>query len=193
MKRVEDWIGDLKPPAFPADKIDPAKAAAGKPLYERHCAECHAFGGKLTGQVTEMARIGTDPGRANSFTAELAARMNTLGTGRPWKFTRFRDTDGYANMPLDGVWLRAPYLHNGSVPTLRDLLNKPESRPAAFWRGYDVYDYSAVGFVSSGADAERGGFQFDTAKRGNSNAGHLYGVDLKDAEKAALVEYMKTL
>ena len=48
--------------------------------------------------------------------------MNTIGTGKPWKFSHFRKTDGYANMPLDGVWLRAPYLHNGSVPTLRALL-----------------------------------------------------------------------
>ena len=44
--------------------------------------------------------------------------MNTIGTGKPWKFSHFRKTKGYANMPLDGVWLRAPYLHNGSVPTL---------------------------------------------------------------------------
>ena len=66
--------------------------------------------------------------------------MNTLGTGTPWKFSHFRKTDGYANMPLDGVWLRAPYLHNGSVPTLRALLF-PEERPAVFYRGYDVYDW----------------------------------------------------
>ena len=48
--------------------------------------------------------------------------MNTIGTGKPWKFSHFRKTNGYAGMPLDGIWLRAPYLHNGSVPTLRALL-----------------------------------------------------------------------
>lgn len=193
MKRVEDWIWELKPPPFPPEKIDRTKAAAGKPLYDRWCAECHSIGGKRTGQTTPLEEIGTDPERVTSFTAELAARMNTLGTGRDWKFTRFRKTNGYANMPLDGVWLRPPYLHNGSVPTLRDLLTKPDDRPAVFWRGYDVYDYQAVGFVSQGPAAEREGFRFDTSVKGNGRLGHSYGTTLKPNEKAALVEYLKTL
>jgi hypothetical protein len=75
--------------------------------------------------------------------------MNTIGQGKPWRFSHFRKTDGYANMPLDGIWLRAPYLHNGSVPNLRALLF-PEERPAEFFRAYDVYDWANVGFVSSG-------------------------------------------
>ncbi len=82
--------------------------------------------------------------------------MNTIGEGKPWRFNHFRKTNGYANMPLDGLWLRAPYLHNGSVPTLRALLF-PEERPAVFYRGYDVYDWTNVGFVSSGPEAEAGG------------------------------------
>ena len=68
--------------------------------------------------------------------------MNTIGDGKPWAFSQFRKTQGYANMPLDGLWLRAPYLHNGSVPDLRALLF-PEERPAAFYRAYDVYDWDA--------------------------------------------------
>jgi hypothetical protein len=119
--------------------------------------------------------------------------MNTLGTGRPWKFTHFRKTDGYAAMPLDGIWLRAPYLHNGSVPTLRALLEPSEQRPAVFWRGYDVYDYANAGFVSSGADAEKVGFRFDTAAKGNGRAGHLYGTGLPPKDKENLLEYLKTL
>jgi len=192
MKRVEDWIWDLPAPPFPKS-IDAAKVAAGKLLYAKHCADCHAFGGKLTGQVVPLAEIGTDPERVNSFTMDLTARMNTLGTGRPWKFSHFRKTTGYAAMPLDGIWLRAPYLHNGSVPTLRDLLNKPEDRPSVFWRGYDVYDFDAAGFISTGPDAERDGFKFETSKRGNSAQGHTYGTTLTVAEKTALIEYMKTL
>ena len=72
--------------------------------------------------------------------------MNTIGAGRPWQFSHFRKTNGYAAMPLDGIWLRAPYLHNGSVPTLRALLFLDE-RPARFYRAYDVYDWRAVGFA----------------------------------------------
>jgi hypothetical protein len=96
-------------------------------------------------------------------------------------------------MPLDGVWLRAPYLHNGSVPTLRHLLEAPDKRPAVFWRGYDVYDYADAGFVWSGPEAEREGFRFDTAAKGNSRAGHVYGTQLPQARKAELLEYLKTL
>ncbi len=130
MQRIEEWIWELKPPAFPPEKIDAARAARGRPLYEKHCGGCHAPGGQRTGQVVALDEIGTDPERLNSFSPALAEKMNTLGTGYPWKFSHFRKTNGYAAMPLDGVWLRAPYLHNGSVPTLRDLLNAPEQRPA---------------------------------------------------------------
>jgi mono/diheme cytochrome c family protein len=193
MKRVEDWIWTLPAPAFPKDKIDHERAAAGAALYGKLCADCHSPGGKRTGTTIPLAEIAADPERLNSFTPELAARMNTIGAGRPWKFTRFRKTGGYAAMPLDGVWLRAPYLHNGSVPTLRLLLEKPVARPAVFWRGYDTYDYENVGFVWSGPAAERLGFRFDTALPGNGRGGHLYGTDLNPAEKDHLLEYLKTL
>jgi hypothetical protein len=191
MQRIEEWILDFPPPAFPANQIDRARADLGARLYARECGSCHDFGGARVGQVTPLPEIGTDPERVRSFTPELVEKMNTIGEGKPWRFTHFRKTDGYANMPLDGVWLRAPYLHNGSVPTLRALLF-PGERPATFFRGYDVYDYRSMGFVSTGADAERVGFRFDTALRGNANSGHLYGTQLRPAEKEAILEYRKT-
>ncbi|MEO8592951.1 MAG: cytochrome c [Candidatus Solibacter sp.] len=193
MKRVEDWILDLKPPPFPSERIDSKRALAGRLLFEQHCAECHALNGKRVGQTVPIDEIGTDPERLNSFTKELADKMNTLGTGKPWRFSHFRKTNGYSSMPLDGVWLRAPYLHNGSVPTLRDLLKPAGERPAVFRRGYDVYDYEAAGFVSSGPEAEREGFRFDTSVRGNGRQGHEYGTRLTPAEKLNLIEYLKTL
>jgi len=193
MKRVEDWIWDLRPPGFPKDKVNWSRVDSGKTLFGKHCGECHAAGGKLVGQVLEIDKIGTDPERLNSFTAELVEKMNTLGSGREWQFRHFRKTNGYASMLLDGVWLRAPYLHNGSVPTLRDLMKPPEERPRLFYRGYDVYDYTNVGFVSSGAGAERFGFRYETTAKGNSAGGHVYGTSLKPKEKDDLIEYLKTL
>jgi hypothetical protein len=145
------------------------------------------------GQTVDIAQIGTDPERLNSFTEELAVKMNTIGEGKPWKFSHFRKTNGYAAMPLDGVWLRAPYLHNGSVPTLHDLLTAPAERPQVFWRGYDVYDFDKGGFVSSGPEAEREGFRYDTSTRGNGRQGHAYGTDLPAGAKRELLEYLKTL
>jgi cytochrome c peroxidase len=161
-------------------------------VYERACATCHAPNGAQIGQVTELTEIATDAERLHSFTPELAKRMNTIGRDKPWAFRRFRKTNGYANMPLDGVWLRAPYLHNGSVPTLRALLF-PEERPQVFYRAYDVYDWKNLGFVSAGAEAEAEGVRFDTTVKGNSNAGHLYGANLTAGERESLLEYLKTL
>jgi hypothetical protein len=192
MRRIENWILDLKPPAYPASRIDQARASDGRRVWEQACASCHSVESPQIGQVTTLGNVGTDPERLNSFNAELARGMNTIGEGRPWRFHHFRKTEGYANMPLDGLWLRAPYLHNGSVPNLRALLF-PEERPAVFYRGYDVYDWTNVGFVSSGAEAEANGVRFDTNLKGNSNAGHVYGAKLSRQEREQLLEYLKTL
>ena len=192
MRRIEDWLLDFPAPKYPAARIDTARAENGRRVYASACASCHDFGSASVGQVTPVESVGTDRGRLDSFTPALATAMNTIGRGRPWAFSHFRKTQGYANMPLDGLWLRAPYLHNGSVPDLRSLLF-PEERPATFFRAYDVYDWDRVGFVSRGGAAEREGVPFDTSLRGNANTGHVYGADLPTADKVALLEYLKTL
>lgn len=189
MRRVADWLLDLPPPPFPAARIDEARAARGLAVYGRHCAACHAFTGEQIGRVTPIDEVGTDRGRLDAFTAQLATRMNTLGEGRPWKFSHFKKTIGYANLPLDGVWLRAPYLHNGAVPSLRALLF-PEERPSRFRRGDDVYDYDRVGFL---AEPDGAAFIHDTALPGNGNQGHRYGTDLGVEDKLDLIEYLKKL
>jgi mono/diheme cytochrome c family protein len=192
LDRVAAWILDLKPPPYPADRINRALAAAGAPIYRANCASCHDVGQPRVGQAIDIAEIGTDPERLRSFTPELVTQMHTIGTGTPWRFSHFRKTNGYAGMPLDGIWLRAPYLHNGSVPTLRALLLL-DPRPSRFYRAYDVYDWEGVGFVASGPEAEQRGVEFDTSLRGNGNAGHNYGTELPVADREALLEYLKTL
>jgi RoxA-like, cytochrome c-like/Cytochrome C oxidase, cbb3-type, subunit III len=193
MKRIEDWLWDLPAPKYPY-AINEQLATQGAALYQQHCASCHAFGGAQVGKVDPIDQIGTDRARLDSYTYELLENQNTLYSGYPWRFSHFRKTDGYANMPLDGVWLRAPFLHNGSVPTLRDLLETPDKRPANFYRGYDVFDQIKLGFVSDVSEENgRKFFKYDTSLPGNSNAGHLYGTNLSPAEKDALVEYMKKL
>jgi hypothetical protein len=185
-------VGTYRDAAFPAARLNAALAGAGKPVYQQQCARGHDIGQPQVGQTIDIADVATDPERLQSFTPELAVQMNTIGTGRPWRFSHFRKTNGYAAMPLDGIWLRAPYLHNGSVPTLRALLFLDE-RPARFFRAYDVYDWHAVGFVSTGAEAEGQGVAFDTSLRGNDNGGHTYGRELSSADREALLEYLKTL
>jgi hypothetical protein len=190
--RVAAWIRTLPAPPFPPDRIDQELVDAGRQIYNQQCASCHALGGARVGQSEPLSIIGTDPERALAFHDGIAKLMNTYGSGREWAFENFRSTGGYANSPLDGIWLRAPYLHNGSVPTLYDLLLPADQRPTQFYRGYDVYDYERLGFVSSGPEAEAVGFLFDTTQRGNGNGGHGYGTELTEQERRALLEYLKT-
>jgi hypothetical protein len=142
--------------------------------------------------VIPIDEVGTDRSRLATWTPAAAEAANAYGDGRPWKFSSFRRSSGYVAVPLDGVWLRAPYLHNGSVPTLADLLEPADARPKRFWRGFDLYDGVKMGFVSAGADAERMGTLYDTSRPGNGNGGHLYGTTLPAESKKALLEYLKT-
>jgi hypothetical protein len=214
LTRVTDWIEGLLPMRYadhaPAGlrgkdaqgnnlpPIDMALAAQGSTLFDRHCGSCHAPQGDRVGRVEPISDLGTDPERIAEFTPALADALNRLGT-KQWQLRHFRLQNGYVNNLLDGLWLRAPYLHNGSVPTLRDLLNKQELRPKQFCRGGDVYDWVNLGYVSAttaGADGKPHcptSYRYDTTVRGNSNGGHLYGTYLSDAEKNALLEFLKTL
>jgi len=197
IKRVEDWLLEAKPPKYPFP-IDATLSAKGGAVYKQYCAGCHGasgsdFSGTYVGKVTPIDEIATDRRRLDSYTTELAVNQSTLYAGYPWRFTHFRKTFGYANMPLDGLWLRAPYLHNGSVPTLRDLLERVDDRPKVFYRGNDLYDPVRVGFVSNLPDENgRHYFEFDTKVEGNSNVGHTYGTELGADDKTALVEFLKT-
>jgi hypothetical protein len=209
LKRVRDWIWTLAPPKYPY-AIDQALAARGAPLYAQHCIECHADGrfrdgvktGSRVGQVEPIDRIGTDRHRLDSYTFAFASNQAGLYPGSEYRFTHFRKTNGYASQPLDGIWLRGPYLHNGSVPTLRELLDPPESeaqgkgtgfRRTKFYRGYDVLDPVRVGFISDVPSENGREFTaYDTTKPTQSNRGHMYGIELSNDDKNAIVEYLKT-
>jgi mono/diheme cytochrome c family protein len=192
LARMQDWLMNLPPPKYPY-AIDEQLTAKGNAIYAERCASCHNAGGQTTGSVVPVDQVGTDRHRLDMWTAAAATAYNNYEPGYSWGFKNFHKTNGYVSPPLDGVWLRAPYLHNGSVPTLVDLLTPPAQRPILFWRGYDVYDQEKVGFVSNGAEAETAGFRYDTSIPGNGNGGHEYGTTLSDADKKALIEYLKTL
>ena len=199
--RVADWLLTLPPPPSPI-ATDDAAAAEGQALYMDHCAACHGyldddgdyrFEGARLGQVEPIDAIGTDPARLDSYTTAFRDRqLSDLFAGTPYQFTHFVKTDGYANHPLDGLWLRGPYLHNGSVPTLADLLRPPVDRPVAFVRRSDVIDQENGGFLSPACDpsAPVDGFCFDTTLPGNGNQGHDYGTGLSDADRSALLAYL---
>ena len=192
LQRIHDWIWTLPPPRYPFP-IDSTRSARGKAVFDAQCAGCHSFGGSKTGTVENLASVNTDPYRLNSYTYIFCVNQAQLYPESRYRFTHFSKTDGYANQPLDGIWARAPYLHNGSVPTLLDLLTDPTNRPKQFTRGYDVYDQQRVGFVSDTPEARSAGTLYDTSIPGNGNGGHLWGTRLPDDQKRDLIEFMKTL
>jgi hypothetical protein len=99
-------------------------------------------------------------------------------------------TKRYVARPLLGVWATAPYLHNGSVPMLHDLLLPAKERPRSFPLGHHDFDLVKVGYRTT---VENPRFSFDTTLLGNANTGHEYGTSLSDAERQALIEYLKTI
>lgn len=123
---------------------------------------------------------------------------------------------GYKPRPLEGVWATPPFLHNGSVPTLYQMLVPPSKRDAKFFVGRREYDPVHVGYVTTpDADGEDDGFWLDTSLKGNHNTGHAFAADadswrkhrqdpqahplpsgvigpeFTDAERFALIEYLK--
>jgi hypothetical protein len=97
----------------------------------------------------------------------------------------------YAARPLYGVWAAAPYLHNGSVPTLYDLLLPPEQRPKTFALGAREYDPVKLGFVVT-TNCSQQDCLVDTTRTGDGNGGHIWGTDLSASDRMALLEYLKT-
>jgi hypothetical protein len=115
---------------------------------------------------------------------DLGAAMQSLQSAPP------SDPMSYKGRPLDGIWATAPYLHNGSVPTLNDLLLPQSQRPSSFYVGSREFDPVNVGLSTSQVP---GSFRFDAALPGNSNAGHTWGTTLTPEQRMALIEYLKSL
>jgi processive rubber oxygenase RoxA-like protein len=100
----------------------------------------------------------------------------------------------YESRVLHGIWATAPYLHNGSVPNLWELLLPANQRSASFMVGSKVYDQKNVGYVTDSSPFKDGKLVVGAgAEAGNSNAGHEFGVDLSEDDRWALVEYLKQL
>ncbi len=216
IRRASNWLLDLKAPPSP-HRPDFAAVGRGRTIYARanlapgtpSCASCHGyqgssgyvFKGQLVGRVTPIGQVGTDPGRLNSYTEAFRhEQLTNLFRNSRYAFRHFKKTNGYANQPLDGLWLRGPYLHNGSVPTLAALLESPERRPVAFLRGVDLVDWRNGGFISPpcqpGDRPLRYGPRslpcFETRLPGNGNGGHRYGTQLSPRDKADLLAYLLT-
>lgn len=208
---IEAWILSLAAPKYPYP-IDAPLAAQGKLVFSKHCAECHGTytadgtgsaegAGTWPEKIIPLADIGTDPVRLEALTVTGRRKYGDSWFTRTSKTTTLIEPGGYVAPPLDGIWASAPYFHNGSVPTLWDVLH-PTSRPIVWKRTIDGYDREKVGLEAARLDevpkadkdvpraARR---YFDTRKPSKSAAGHQYPEALDEAEKRAVLEYLKTL
>lgn len=201
LEKSTSFLHGLPSPPYPF-AVNKDRAMRGAKLFADNCASCHKAG---DAQIYPLAELGTDVSRSKAFTPYTLEKFNAALKDSCRNGSVCQDipeniiqkTAGYVATPLDGIWARAPYLHNGSVPTLRQLL-VPSSRPANFERGSIAYDQKNVGFVWD--KKEKGTVTYDTSKLGQRNAGHdspkyLGSVNwAQETEKLEdLLEYMKTL
>jgi mono/diheme cytochrome c family protein len=198
-------LRNYRPQPFPGP-IDLEKAAAGEAVYAARCAQCHgtydAQGARLVSFPNQAGDVGTDKTRVTAFDQPLAAAAAQTRHGQT--YMDVAATGVIAAPPLSGVWATAPYLSNGSVPTLRHLL-EPETRPTAFEVGGHALDFNAVGIrleqAADGVFRYPAGYQafskpvlFDTRRPGQANTGHTREVaTLSSDERMALLEYLKRL
>ncbi|MEI8054254.1 MAG: cytochrome c, partial [Bacteroidota bacterium] len=216
---LEGYINKMGAPKWPWS-VNNNLVAQGADIFTANCASCH---GKTPGEprppstttwATPAINVGTDSWYFNSLTRSASpgvlsslfpavgplgiisktvtqkilqqyqpsitfiASTNSVGVGK------------YESRVMEGIWAVAPYLHNGSVPTLEDLLKPASQRPSTFFVGVN-YDTLKIGLSVN--QPLQAGYQFNTSTLGNSNVGHEYGTQLNAQDRAALIEYLKTL
>jgi len=208
-EEFESVIRHLRPPRYPYE-IDQALAARGRELFYSQDIGCHRCHGTYDGGGNVEwpgvhTSVGTDRSRLDVVSEGFVDAFNNSPLAKEGALMKSR---GYAATPLTGVWANFPYLHNGSVPTLHDLLGPASERPKIFQiTAARTLDRARVGqplhadppYARAG-EAEllrRFGDQrdwFNTARPGSSNAGHdFWPVIRNDANRRALIEYLKTL
>lgn len=209
VRQFMEFLVETRSPAFPG-RVDRAAATRGRRIYDRACSSCHgsyspgihdvqlqSFPNRLVPQDS----MGTDPYRWEVVSSEFIERVGETSYGRYLSVER---TGGYVAPPLTSLWATAPYLHNGSVPTLWHLM-RPKTRPERFFVGGHRLDFTRVGIdgrlegdgtygYPASYDPWSEPYLHNTGEPGRSSAGHdVPFADLTEDEKAALLEFLKVL
>ncbi|HEV7225085.1 MAG TPA: cytochrome c [Pirellulales bacterium] len=196
------WMESIEPPKYPF-AIDQDLAARGEKFFVESCSRCHgAYGddGGYPEKTVPIDEVDTDRARFEAIAPEWRREYGKSWFGHYGEKPLHVKPAGYVAPPLDGIWASAPYLHNGSVPTLWHLLN-PDERPIVWQRSEDGYDRAKIGLqieefdelpAAARVPAEKRRY-FDARKFGKSAAGHLFPDELTEEQKRAVLEYLKTL
>jgi hypothetical protein len=244
---LNPFIDNLPPPPYPFP-VDLARAREGKAIFKEMCASCHTsrnqtiYPADTLGVDSNRTKVNTSVSRYGLAALVMEGcriyGLNNQGQpGANWCVPEgdwqkqldeyFRDTpgrvaegkNGYKADVLHGIWAQAPYLHNGSVPTLGQVLCSA-TRPPRFLRGNLHYDETLIGFEWADRPASRYGpndtmliKEYDTTVPGKANTGHTFGGNLcpdtsgldpvkdrktiadrlRESRAGALLEYLKTL
>lgn len=209
---IQAYLATIEPPPYPFE-IDAALAEEGRELFDCRCAGCHGTYDEdpsaetFPNLIIPTAVIGTDPAFADMAAPGgaynlLEDRFNESVYGSVTHVATSDPAPGYTAPPLDGIWATAPFFHNGSVPTIELVLDST-ARPQ-YWRRQDFdsthYDDRALGWPwtpsdighADAADSDRK-FIYDTTVFGYGNGGHTYGDAFTPQERAAVIEYLKTI
>jgi hypothetical protein len=209
---IQAFVSSIRAPTY-TRAIDAGLAASGKQLFDRDCSGCHGTYAARDEDETypslliPLDVIGTDPVVAQLGIVDAPQLVAWYNASFYGQITRMEPASplpegGYKPPPLDGIWATAPYLHNGSVPTV-DLLLNSRARPK-YWKRVDLdsthFDESALGWPYVAFDTPPTGLSpedqklvYDTTLWSQSNAGHTFGDHLTADERRAVIEYLKTL
>ncbi len=199
---IKAYIESVQPPKYPFS-IDAPLAEKGHEIFNRTCARCHGTYGAdhdYPNVVVPIDEIGTDRTRFDALPPLALAAGNMTWFSDFGKHRIDTRKVGYIAQPLDGIWAKAPYFHNGSVPTIYGVMN-PSERPAVWKRNENGYDQQHLGLVYETAEKVPDGLSsterrawYDTTAPSHGNGGHPFpDQELDSDEKVAVMEYLKTL
>jgi mono/diheme cytochrome c family protein len=199
--RINDvlaYIYSLTPPKYPKP-VNKMLAKQGELLYTTNCSKCHGkyhSSDEYPNLLIPESVIQTDSFlfKNNYQNPQFVSWFNKSWFAQGEHPARLEPFNGYIAPPLDGVWATAPYLHNGSVPTLEGVLNS-KARPRYWQRDFTnpEYNYDQAAWSFTVADAPNGAAVYNTDIPGYGNYGHTFGDKLSEKERKAVVEYLKTL
>jgi mono/diheme cytochrome c family protein len=213
LRDIQAYVRTIVAPRYPR-KIDRDLADDGRQVFMETCAGCHGTyaddpqddaSDTYPNLLIPLDEIGTDPVVANLgviHAPEFAQWYNQSFYGKITPAAPGEPFAGYMPPPLDGIWATAPFLHNGAVPSIAVLLDS-KKRPAV-WRRTDLqstsFDEGALGWMweevpysQEDAPEDERKMIYDTSHWSQSNVGHTYGDDLSEAQRRAVIEYLKTL
>jgi mono/diheme cytochrome c family protein len=204
-KEVDDHISDvlayiytLEPPKYP-EPINKSLARQGERIFILNCSKCHGkYGGneEYPNLLIPESVIKTDSllFKSNYQNPQFVNWFNNSWFATGDHPARLQPFNGYIAPPLDGIWCTAPYLHNGSVPTLEGVLNS-KKRPLYWQRDFDnpEYNFANPGWKYTAQNTPGGTTIYNTDLPGYGNYGHYFGDKLSAKERMAVIEYLKTL